>query len=113
MPRDCNGLMARSVSQDDVIGRVAMLHRTSGALTVADDGEDVGVGPRLRRLVAMRLGRRRSVVSADRLSAAVFAREPTSAAHRPGVASRDLGWSAARNSRMDHPKAKSRERGTT
>jgi WD40 repeat protein/DNA-binding SARP family transcriptional activator len=53
-------------------------YRALGGLTVADDGEDVGVGgPRQRRLVAMLLVHRNSVVSADRLNEAVFAGEPT------------------------------------
>jgi DNA-binding SARP family transcriptional activator len=82
LPRDCNGLLAPSVWKDDVIERVAMLqYRALGALTVADDGDDVSVGgSRQRRLVAMLLVHRNSVVSADRLSEAVFAGEPTSAA---------------------------------
>jgi WD40 repeat protein/DNA-binding SARP family transcriptional activator len=53
-------------------------YRALGGLTVADDGEDVGVGgPRQRRLVAMLLVHRNSVVSSGRLSEAVFAGEPT------------------------------------
>src|SRR5262245_61311349 len=56
-------------------------YRALGALTVADDGDDVSVGgSRQRRLVAMLLVHRNSVVSADRLSEAVFAGEPTPAA---------------------------------
>lgn len=83
MPRDCNGLLAPSVWKDDVIERVAMLqYRALGALTVADDGDDVHVGgSRQRRLVAMLLVHRNSVVSADQLSEAVFAGEPTPGAH--------------------------------
>ena len=114
MPRDCNGLLAPSEWQDDITERVAMLqYRALGALTVADDGGDVGVGgSRRRRLVAMLLVRRNSLASADRRSEAVFVGEPASAAHTgPGLASRDLGWSAARNSRIDHRKAKRAERG--
>jgi WD40 repeat protein/DNA-binding SARP family transcriptional activator len=53
-------------------------YRALGGLTIADNGEDVGVGgPRQRRLVAMLLVHRNSVVSSDRLSEAVFAGEPT------------------------------------
>jgi WD40 repeat protein/DNA-binding SARP family transcriptional activator len=53
-------------------------YRALGGLTVADNGEDVGVGgPRQRRLVAMLLVHRNSVVSSGRLSEAVFAGEPT------------------------------------
>jgi hypothetical protein len=49
-------------------------YRALGGLTVADDGDDLSVGgPRQRRLVAMLLVHRNSVVSADRLSEAVFA----------------------------------------
>jgi DNA-binding SARP family transcriptional activator len=57
-------------------------YRALGGLTVADDGDDLSVGgPRQRRLVAMLLVHRNSVVSADRLSEAVFAGEPTPGAH--------------------------------
>src|SRR6266508_5197613 len=53
-----------------------------GALTVVDDGGEVLIGgPRQRRLLAMLLIHRNSVVSADRLAEAVFAGKPTSAAH--------------------------------
>jgi WD40 repeat protein/DNA-binding SARP family transcriptional activator len=53
-------------------------YRALGGLTIADNGDDVSVGgPRQRRLVAMLLVHRNSVVSAGRLSEAVFAGEPT------------------------------------
>ena len=49
-----------------------------GALTITDDGDEVSIGgPRQRRLVAMLLIHRNSVVSVDRLTDAVFAGEPT------------------------------------
>jgi WD40 repeat protein/DNA-binding SARP family transcriptional activator len=56
-------------------------YRALGGLTVVSDGGEVSVGgARQRRLVAMLLMHRNQVVSADRLSEAVFAGEPTSAA---------------------------------
>ncbi len=52
-----------------------------GALTVTDDGGELNLGgPRLRRLAAMLLIHRNTVVSVDRLADAVFAGEPTGAA---------------------------------
>lgn len=52
-----------------------------GALTVTDDGEELGIGgPRQRRLLAMLLIHRGQVVSVDRLADAVFAGAPTAAA---------------------------------
>ena len=49
-----------------------------GAITIIDDGDEVSIGgPRQRRLVAMLLIHRNSVVSVDRLTDAVFAGEPT------------------------------------
>jgi DNA-binding SARP family transcriptional activator len=49
-----------------------------GGLTISDDGNEVTVGgPRQRRLMAMLLIHRDTVVSADRLADAVFAGEPT------------------------------------
>jgi hypothetical protein len=57
-------------------------YRALGGLAVADRGDDVSIGgPRQRRLVAMLLVHRNSVVSADRLSEAVFGRGLRS---RPG-----------------------------
>jgi WD40 repeat protein/DNA-binding SARP family transcriptional activator len=56
-------------------------YRALGGLTVTDDGGEVSVGgPRQRRLVAMLLVHRNTVVSADRLGEAVFAGDPTPAA---------------------------------
>ena len=62
-------------------------YRALGALTVADGGEDVGVGdPRLGRLVAMVVVHRNSVVSADRLREAVFRRRTrVGGSHVPGA----------------------------
>ncbi len=55
--------------------------RSLGSLTVTIDGVAVPVGgPRQRRLLAMLLIHRDSVVSVDRLAEAVFAGEPTDAA---------------------------------
>jgi WD40 repeat protein/DNA-binding SARP family transcriptional activator len=52
-----------------------------GGLTITNDGEEVALaGSRQRRLVAMLLIHRNSVVSVDRLAEAVFAGEPTPAA---------------------------------
>ena len=52
-----------------------------GGLTVTDEGDELGIGgPRQRRLLAMLLIHRGSVVSVDRLADAVFAGEPTPAA---------------------------------
>src|SRR5262245_10064072 len=52
-----------------------------GGLIVTDNGREVSVGgPRQRRLMAMLLIHRNSVVSIDRLADAVFAGEPTTAA---------------------------------
>jgi WD40 repeat protein/DNA-binding SARP family transcriptional activator len=52
-----------------------------GGLTVTDEGDELGIGgSRQRRLLAMLLIHRGSVVSVDRLADAVFAGEPTPAA---------------------------------
>ena len=52
-----------------------------GGVAVTDDGREINVGgPRQRRLLAMLLIHRNSVVSVDRLADAVFAGEPTAAA---------------------------------
>ncbi|MGH3347248.1 MAG: BTAD domain-containing putative transcriptional regulator [Nocardioides sp.] len=52
-----------------------------GGLTVTDEGDELGIGgSRQRRLLAMLLIHRNSVVSVDRLADAVFAGEPTPAA---------------------------------
>lgn len=52
-----------------------------GGVTLTDDHAEVGIGgPRQRRLLAMLLIHRNSVVSVDRLADAVFAGEPTPAA---------------------------------
>ena len=52
-----------------------------GALTVTNNGDELSIGgPRQRRLVAMLLIHRNSVVSVDRLADAVFAGDPTPAA---------------------------------
>ena len=60
--------------------RVVEFHALGG-LTVSDNGDEVGLGgPRQRRLLAMLLIHRNSVVSVDRLADAVFAGEPTAAA---------------------------------
>jgi WD40 repeat protein/DNA-binding SARP family transcriptional activator len=49
-----------------------------GGLTISDDEDEVSVGgPRQRRLMAMLLIHRNTVVSTDRLADAVFAGEPT------------------------------------
>ena len=56
-------------------------YRALGGMTVSDNGDEVSVGgPRQRRLVAMLLIHRNTVVSADQLSEAVFAGDPTPAA---------------------------------
>jgi WD40 repeat protein/DNA-binding SARP family transcriptional activator len=53
-------------------------YQALGGLTVADNDDELSVGgPRQRRLVAMLLVHRDSVVSADQLAEAVFAGEPT------------------------------------
>jgi WD40 repeat protein/DNA-binding SARP family transcriptional activator len=52
-----------------------------GGVAVTDDDHEVGIGgPRQRRLLAVLLIHRNSVVSVDRLADAVFAGEPTPAA---------------------------------
>ena len=52
-----------------------------GGLTITANGDELSIGgPRQRRLVAMLLIHRNSVVSVDRLAEAVFAGEPTPAA---------------------------------
>ena len=52
-----------------------------GGLTVTESGDELSIGgPRQRRLLAMLLIHRNSVVSVDRLADAVFAGEPTPAA---------------------------------
>ena len=49
-----------------------------GAVAVTEGGEPVAIGgPRQRRLLAMLLIHRNSVVSLDRLAEAVFAGDPT------------------------------------
>lgn len=54
--------------------------RALGSLAVVADGREMSVGgPRQRRLLAMLLIHRNSVVSVDRLADAVFAGEPTDA----------------------------------
>jgi WD40 repeat protein/DNA-binding SARP family transcriptional activator/energy-coupling factor transporter ATP-binding protein EcfA2 len=56
-------------------------YRALGGLTLSDNGDEVSVGgPRQRRLVAMLLIHRNTVVSADQLSEAVFAGDPTPSA---------------------------------
>jgi WD40 repeat protein/DNA-binding SARP family transcriptional activator len=56
-------------------------YRALGVLTVTREGDPVAIGgPRQRRLVAMLLVHRNSVVSADRLADAVFEGNPTPAA---------------------------------
>ena len=53
-------------------------YQALGRLTVADNGDELSVGgPRQRRLVAMLLVHRGSIVSAGQLAEAVFAGEPT------------------------------------
>src|SRR5215203_220609 len=55
--------------------------RALGSLAVVVDGVEVPIGgPRQRRLLAMLLIHRQSVVSVDRLADAVFAGDPTDAA---------------------------------
>ena len=52
-----------------------------GGLAITESGDELSIGgPRQRRLVAMLLIHRNSVVSVDRLAEAVFAGEPTPAA---------------------------------
>lgn len=52
-----------------------------GGLSITDAGDELGIGgPRQRRLLAMLLIHRDTVVSVDRLADAVFAGEPTAAA---------------------------------
>ena len=52
-----------------------------GAVAITEGGEPVAIGgPRQRRLLAMLLIHRNSVVSLDRLAEAVFAGDPTPAA---------------------------------
>ncbi len=52
-----------------------------GGLSITDEGDELGIGgPRQRRLLAMLLIHRDTVVSVDRLADAVFAGEPTAAA---------------------------------
>jgi DNA-binding SARP family transcriptional activator len=52
-----------------------------GGLSITDRGAELGIGgPRQRRLLAMLLIHRDTVVSVDRLADAVFAGEPTAAA---------------------------------
>src|SRR5262245_25532665 len=58
-----------------------MLFHALGGMVITENGDEVSVGgPRQRRLVAMLLIHRNTVVSVDRLSEAVFAGEPTAAA---------------------------------
>jgi WD40 repeat protein/DNA-binding SARP family transcriptional activator len=58
-----------------------MEFRALGSLAVMADGRELSVGgPRQRRLLAMLLIHRNTVVSVDRLADAVFAGEPTDAA---------------------------------
>lgn len=65
--------------RDEGVG-ILRFHALSG-LTVTDGGDEVNLGgPRQRRLLAMLLIHRNSVVSVDRLADAVFAGEPTAAA---------------------------------
>ncbi|MGH9192870.1 MAG: BTAD domain-containing putative transcriptional regulator [Acidimicrobiales bacterium] len=68
---------------DNFMGGVGMVEYCAlGGLTLSDNGDDVSVGgPRQRRLVAALLIDRNTVVSADRLSEAVFAGDPTPAAY--------------------------------
>ncbi len=63
---------------DAVAGFQALEFRALGGLGVTSDGHELNLGgPRQRRLLAMLLIHRNTVVSADRIADAVFAGEPT------------------------------------